>query len=136
MSGIITLRVEAIDNNQETASDEIQIIKWRLHPALIAAGAAVAIKGAANIALGKPAFGWTIVRGTTLFAREQGNSLIFRALRLHYTEISASNFISGTIRNKKVKLSDVGFNRLITLGPLGSLNYIFAISHGNLQELT
>lgn len=134
LSGKYTITITAYDANGDTATTEIDVIKWRVHPALIAAGTLAALKGLANIAQGKPAFGWTIVRGTAINVKEQGNSLVFRALRLHYTEITGSSFTTGVLRGKKVTISDVGLNRMITLGPFGSLSYIFAISHGNLQE--
>ena len=134
LSKSYTIVITATDANQESATTQITVFKWRIHPALIAVGGFAALKGIANIAQGKPAFGWTIVRGTAINVKEQGNDLIFRAFRLHYTEITGSSFSSGVLRLKKVKISDVGLNRMITLGPFGSFSYIFAICKGNLRE--
>jgi hypothetical protein len=134
MSGRYTIEITATDENQESLTTQITVLKWRIHPALIALGGLAALKGIANIAQGKPAFGWTIIRGTALNIKEQGNDLVFRAFRLHYTEITGSSFSSGVLRLKKVKISDVGVNRMITLGPFGSFNYIFAICKGGMRE--
>ena len=135
LSGKYQIEIKAYAGNGETATIQLEVFKWRIHPALIALGGVAALKGIANIAQGKPAFGFTIIRGTAINIKEQNNDLVFRAFRLHFTEFTGSSFSSGILRLKKVKISDVGINRMITLGPFGSFNFIFAICQGGLREV-
>ncbi len=80
-------------------------------------------------------FGWTIVRGFVGNLKKQGNDLYFRAIRLHYTEVTGMEMSTGIIKLKRCRISDMGPDRQLTFGPLGSFTWIFAISHGGLTEL-
>jgi hypothetical protein len=80
-------------------------------------------------------FGWTIIRGFIANMKKQGNDLYFRAIRLHYTEITGMEMSTGIIRLKRCRVSDIGFDRHLTFGPLGSFTWIFGYCHGGLTEL-
>jgi hypothetical protein len=80
-------------------------------------------------------FGWTIIRGFIGNIKKQGNDLYFRAIRLHYTEITGMEMSTGIIKLKRLRISDMGPDRQLTFGPLGSLSWIFAICHGGITEL-
>jgi hypothetical protein len=80
-------------------------------------------------------FGWTIIRGFIGNLKKQGNDLYFRAIRLHYTEITGMEMSTGIIHLKRCRISDMGPDRQLTFGPLGSFTWIFAICHGGLTEL-
>ena len=80
-------------------------------------------------------FGWTIIRGFIGNLKKQGNDLYFRAIRLHYTEITGMEMSTGIIKLKRCRISDMGPDRQLTFGPLGSFTWIFAICHGGLTEL-
>ena len=80
-------------------------------------------------------FGWTIIRGLVGNMKKQGNDLYFRAMRLHYTEITGMEMSTGILRFKRCRISDMGPDRQLTFGPLGSLTWIFGICHGGLTEL-
>ena len=41
----------------------------------------------------------------------------------------------GVIKLKRCRINDLGPDRHLTFGPLGSLTWIFALCHGSLQEL-
>ncbi|MBU0496330.1 MAG: hypothetical protein KKC68_02515, partial [Candidatus Thermoplasmatota archaeon] len=135
ISGRNIIKVIAYDNDNNTAEDTIQVFKWRIHPALILAGTYGSFKAVQRVLQGKPIIGWTIIRGVVLNVKEQGNDIIFRAVRLHFTEITGTKSSTGVIRGKRVQISDVGLNRMLTIGPFGSLSYVFAISYGELKEL-
>ena len=80
-------------------------------------------------------FGWTIIRGWVANMKKQGNDLYFRAVRLHYTEITGMEMSTGILRIKRIRISDMGPDRQLTFGPLGSLTWIFGLCHGGLTEL-
>ena len=80
-------------------------------------------------------FGWTIIRGFIGNLKKQGNDLYFRAIRLHYTEITGMEMSTGIIKLKRCRISDMGPDRQLTFGPLGSFTWIFGICHGGLTEL-
>jgi len=80
-------------------------------------------------------FGWTIIRGFIGNLKKQGNDLYFRAIRLHYTEVTGMEMSTGIIKLKRCRISDMGPDRQLTFGPLGSFTWIFAICHGGLTEL-
>jgi hypothetical protein len=80
-------------------------------------------------------FGWTIIRGFVGNLKKQGNDLYFRAIRLHYTEITGMEMSTGVIRLKRCRVSDIRFDRHLTFGPLGSFTWIFGYCHGGLTEL-
>lgn len=82
-----------------------------------------------------PLFGWTIIRGLVGNMVKMGNDLYFRAIRLHYTEITGMELSIGVIKLKRCRVSDLGPDRHLTFGPLGSLTWIFGICHGGLQEI-
>jgi hypothetical protein len=42
---------------------------------------------------------------------------------------------TGIIKLKRCRISDMGPDRQLTFGPLGSFTWIFAICHGGLTEL-
>lgn len=78
-------------------------------------------------------FGWTIVRGLIFNLQKMGNDLVFRAIRLHYTEITGLEISSGVIKLKQVAVSDLGPDRRVHFGITGVFVYIFAICKGDLQ---
>ncbi len=80
-------------------------------------------------------FGWTIIRGWVANMKKQGNDLYFRAVRLHYLEITGMEMSTGIIKLKRIRISDMGPDRQLTFGPLGSLTWIFGFCHGGLTEL-
>ena len=80
-------------------------------------------------------FGWTIIRGFIGNIKKEGNDLYFRAIRLHYSEITGMESSFGVIKFKRCRISDMGPDRQLTFGPLGSFTWIFAICHGGLTEL-
>ena len=80
-------------------------------------------------------FGWTIIRGFVGNIKKEGNDLYFRAIRLHYSEITGMESSFGVIKFKRCRISDMGPDRQLTFGPLGSLTWIFALCHGGLTEL-
>jgi hypothetical protein len=80
-------------------------------------------------------FGWTIIRGIVQNLKKQGNDLYFRAIRLHYTEITGMEMSTGIIKLKRCMINDLGPDRMLTFGPLGSITWIFSINHGGLTEL-
>ncbi|MBU0498021.1 MAG: PKD domain-containing protein [Candidatus Thermoplasmatota archaeon] len=80
-------------------------------------------------------FGWTIIRGFVGNMKKQGNDLYFRAIRLNYTEITGMEISTGILRFKRCRISDMGPDRQLTFGPLGSFTWIFGICHGGLTEL-
>ena len=57
------------------------------------------------------AFGWTIIRGAIENLKKEGNDLYFRAVRLHYTEITGMEMSTGIIKLKRCKISDLGPDR-------------------------
>jgi hypothetical protein len=67
--------------------------------------------------------------------KKQGNDLYFRAVRLHYLEITGMEMSTGIIKLKRIRISDMGPDRQLTFGPLGSLTWIFGFCHGGLTEL-
>jgi hypothetical protein len=79
--------------------------------------------------------GWTIIRGWIMNLQKDGNTLKFRALRLHYTEFSGMETATGVLRGVRVKISDMGPDRQLTFGPLGSLTWIFGLCHGSIEEM-
>ena len=83
----------------------------------------------------EPLFGWTIIRGLVGNMVKMGNDLYFRAIRLHFTELTGTEMSVGVIKLKRCRVSDLGPDRHLTFGPLGSLTWIFGICHGGLQEL-
>jgi hypothetical protein len=81
------------------------------------------------------AFGWTIIRGLIENVKKEGNDLYFRAVRLHYTEITGMEMSTGIIKLKRCKISDLGPDRQLTFGPFGSFTWLFSINHGGITEL-
>lgn len=79
--------------------------------------------------------GWTFIRGLVFNMKKIGNDLYFRTIRLHWTEFTGSEFGMGVMRLKHVKVSDLGPDRQLTFGPLGSLTWIVALCHGGITEL-
>ena len=80
-------------------------------------------------------FGWTIIRGVIENVKKEGNDLVFRAVRLHYTEITGMELSTGVIKLKRCRISDTGPDRQLTFGPFGSFTWLFSINHGGLTEL-
>jgi hypothetical protein len=80
-------------------------------------------------------FGWTVIRGFVGNIKKEGNDLYFRAIRLHYSEITGMESSFGVIKFKRCRISDMGPDRMLTFGPLGSLTWIFGLCHGGLTEL-
>ena len=80
-------------------------------------------------------FGWTIIRGVIENLKKEGNDLVFRAVRLHYTEITGMEMSTGIIKLKRCRISDMGPDRQLTFGPFGSFTWIFSLNHGGLTEL-
>ena len=80
-------------------------------------------------------FGWTIIRGVIENVKKEGNDLYFRAVRLHYTEITGMEMSTGIIKLKRCRISDMGPDRQLTFGPFGSFTWLFSINHGCLTEL-
>jgi hypothetical protein len=76
--------------------------------------------------------GWTIIRGFVMNLKKQGNTYSFRAIRLHYTQLTGMEMSMGVVKLKKCRVSAFGFDRQITFGPLGSFSWIFGICHGGL----
>ena len=80
-------------------------------------------------------FGWTIIRGVIENLKKEGNDLVFRAVRLHYTEITGMEISTGIIKLKRCRISDMGPDRQLTFGPFGSFTWLFSLNHGGLTEL-
>ena len=80
-------------------------------------------------------FGWTVIRGWVGNIKKEGNDLYFRCIRLHYSEITGMESSFGVIKFKRCRISDMGPDRMLTFGPLGSLTWIFGLCHGGLTEL-
>jgi hypothetical protein len=80
-------------------------------------------------------FGWTILRGFIENVKKEGNDLVFRAVRLHYTEITGMEISTGIIRLKRCRISDAGPDRQLTFGPFGSFTWLISLNHGGLTEL-
>ena len=78
-------------------------------------------------------FGWTIVRGLVFNLRKMGNDLVFRAIGVHYTEITGFEISSGVVRLKQIAVSDFGPDRRVHMGVLGVFCWLFAICKGDLQ---
>jgi hypothetical protein len=81
------------------------------------------------------AFGWTITRGIIENIKKEGNDLYFRAIRLHYIEITGMQISIGIIKLRRCKISDLGPDRQLTLGPFGSFTWLFSINQGGITEL-
>ncbi|MBU0496519.1 MAG: hypothetical protein KKC68_05225 [Candidatus Thermoplasmatota archaeon] len=78
-------------------------------------------------------FGWTIIRGYVFNLQKMGNDLVFRAIRVHFTEITGLELRSGVIKFKQVAVSDFGPDRRVYMGVLGAFVYLFAICKGGIQ---
>ena len=79
--------------------------------------------------------GWTIIRGFVFNIKKIGNDLYFRTIRLHWTQFTGSEFSMGVMRFTRAKVSDLGPDRQLTFGPLGSFTWIVALCHGGLTEV-
>lgn len=79
--------------------------------------------------------GWTIIRGLAFNLKKVGNDLIFKAVRIHYTQFTGSEMSMGVMRLQQIKVSDLGPDRQLTLGPLGSFTWIIAMCHGGITEI-
>ena len=62
-----------------------------------------------------------------------GNDLVFRAIRVHYIEITGFEVSTGVIRLKQVVVSDFGPDRRVHFGVIGVFVYLFAVCKGDLQ---
>ncbi len=78
-------------------------------------------------------FGWTIVRGLVFNLQKMGNDLVFRAIRVHYTEITGFEVSTGVVKLKQIAVSDFGPDRRVHMGVLGVFVWLFAICKGDLQ---
>jgi hypothetical protein len=95
----------------------------------LAAGTAVDSSDDENDAL----LGWTILRGFVFNVKKVGNDLHFRAIRLHYTQFTGMEWSTGVVKLKDCSVSDLGPDRMVSLGPLGSFSWLFAVCHGGLN---
>ena len=130
-----TIRMVAYDSNGHSVSEEITVTKWRSHPLLVITASALALYAGAFIFNGDPLLGWTAIRGYVINIKKEGNDLTFRAIRLHYTEITPREVSTGIIKFKKVRISDIGPDRRVHMGPFGTYAYITGICHGGIQEI-
>jgi len=78
-------------------------------------------------------FGITIIRGFVSNVKQQGTSITFRAIRLHYLSFSTMEKITGVVRLQKCTIDDFAFERRWDMGPLGSFSWIFGIIRGDLE---
>jgi hypothetical protein len=78
-------------------------------------------------------FGWTFIRGLVFNLQKMGNDLVFRAVRIHYTEITGFEISTGIIKLKQIAVSDLGPDRRVYIGVFGVFCWIYAICKGDLQ---
>jgi hypothetical protein len=79
--------------------------------------------------------GWTFIRGLVGNLKKIGNDLYFRTIRLHYLEFTGMEISMGVLRLKRCRVNDLGYDRQMVIGPLGSLVWIVGFCHGGLTEL-
>jgi hypothetical protein len=130
-----TIKVTAYDTQKNAISDELTITKWRSHPLLIVTATALALYIGAYVFNGDPLLGWTAIRGYVVNIKKEGNDLVFRAIRLHYTEVTPREVSTGVLKFQKIRISDIGPDRRVYLGPFGTYVYITGICHGGIQEI-
>lgn len=122
------IRVIAYDNDDNTAIDEVTVLKWRAHPILILAGSLFILKQLRS----KQPFRMTFIRGTVLNLKRVRNEYHARALRLHYTEFTGLHRVSSTIKLRRISFAHGPFIRTYDIGPLGLTTYIIGFIPGGL----
>lgn len=126
-----TIKVIAYDGEGNIASDEVEVLKWRLHPLLLMAGAAAVLNP--NTKLLRSLSGYTIVRGFVFNIKHTGETVTFCAIRLHYTKVKLLSTESGVIHLKKCTITS-GLDTKIAMGPFGSVSWIFCVYKGTSPE--
>jgi hypothetical protein len=128
-----TITAVAFDNEGNNQSDELEVFKWRFHPILLIAGSAILFKYRHAFYNLELVTGWTFFRGYIFNLKHRGNDLVFRAIRLHYTTIGPFGIDNGMIFLKKCRISDIGPEVHMDVGPLGSFSWIFGVCRGSFK---
>ena len=117
-----TIKVVAYDTEGNSATDELEVFKWRLHPLLLLAGAAFVLNP--NTKLLRTPAGYTIIRGVIFNPVQKGRTLTFRAIRLHYTKVTFRGTESGVLKLQKCSIKTNGPETQIGIGPFGQVSWI------------
>lgn len=121
------IKAVAFDNANQNVSTSMNILKWRVHPILLLAGALIVFTQM------KTPFKRTLIRGTVFNLRRVGNMYHGRAIRLHFTELSGLTRTSGVIKLKRVSFKHSPLVRTYDIGPLGLTTYVLGIIPGKLD---
>lgn len=121
------IEVKAYDTFGRNATDNLTILKWRLHPAILIAGSLFIAKQ--MIFPTKR----TVVRGTVLNLKRVGKTYHGRAIRLHYTEFSGLTRTSGVIKLQRISFKHGPMLRKFDIGPLGLTTFIAGVIPGGIK---
>ena len=127
-----TIKVIAYDTDENNRTDELVVFKWRLHPVLLMAGAALVLNP--NTKLIRSVRGDTVIRGFIFNPKQQGDTLTFRAIRLHYTKVKLLSTESGVIVGRKCSITTNSPDIQFSMGPFGKVSWIFCIYKGTSLE--
>jgi len=127
-----TITVIVTDVEGNTATDEIDIFKWRFHPLLFVAGAAFVLNP--NTKLVRSPQGYTVVRGLVFNPRVQGKTMTFRAIRLHYTKVGLFQTENGVLIGNKCSINTKSPNVQVSMGPFGMVSWVFIVYRGTSLE--
>lgn len=111
-----TLKVVAIDNDNENATAQINVTKWKFHIIL------AIIAGAVIISTLIP---HTTMKGLVLNLRQTGRGYTFFALRMHFHTVSLLKNVKGVIKMKPVVVHfAIPPTVIVKLGPPRTLAYL------------
>ena len=127
-----TIKVVAYDSEGNTATDEIVVFKWRAHPVALLAAAAFIINPDTKVV--RSLRGDTVIRGFIFNPKQQGNTLTFRALRLHYTKVKLLSTESGVLVGRKCSIKTNSPDVQLSMGPFGKVYWIYCIYKGTSLE--
>jgi len=121
------IEVKAYDEFGRNATDNVTILKWRLHPVILIGGGLLIAK---QMILPTKR---TFVRGIVLNLRRVGKTYHGRAIRLHYTEFSGLTRTSGVIKLQRVSFKHGPMLRKFDIGPLGLTTFITGFIPGGIS---
>ena len=127
-----TIKVIVYDTEENNDTDELEVFKWRFHPVLLMAGAALVLNP--NTKLIRSVRGDTVIRGFIFNLKQQGDTITFRAIRLHYTKVKLLSTESGVIVGKKCSITTNSPDIQFSMGPFGKVSWIFCIYKGTSLE--
>ena len=77
--------------------------------------------------------GRAIVRGFILNPEYDGNDINFKAIRIHYTVLTATEMSIGIVKLKDCEVKNGLFSNVHTFGPMNNFGYIIGFYQGGID---